>query len=116
MSGVSAIEAITASPLLLFKRADQRIEAPHLHGAGDLDLLADQPRQIDIEAGGRAIRAGIVERRIIGLGEEADDADARQIGPLRPPPRIPEAGHRHRIGRRAGGERRAAPARLTAGA
>ena len=36
--------------------------------------------------------AGIIERRIIELGEEADGADARQIGPFRPPAPIPEAG------------------------
>ena len=88
------------------ERADQRVEAAHLHRAGDLELLADHPRQIDIEAGRRAIRPGIVERRIIGFGEEADDVDARQIRPFRPPPRIPETGHGQGVGRRCDGWRR----------
>ena len=91
--------------LVLVERVDQRIEAAHLDGAGDLDLLADQPRQIDVEAGRRAVGAGIVERRIIGLGEEADDADAGEIRPFRPPARIPEAGHRHRVADRLGSPR-----------
>ena len=36
---------------ILVERRHQRIEAAHLDGAGDLQLLADQPREIDIEAG-----------------------------------------------------------------
>ena len=100
MSGVSASRGDHGVAVIVVQRRDQRIEAPHLHRAGDFDLLADQARQIDIEAGRRAVGPGIVERRVVGLGQKADDADARQVRPLRPPARIPEAGHRHRIGRR----------------
>ena len=97
-------------------RIEQRLEPPHLDGAGDLDLVAQQPRQIDIEAGGIAVGAGEVERRIVGLGQKPDHREARQIGPVRTPPRVPEAGHglRGRLGaglgdglglRRAAGQR-----------
>ena len=87
-----------ASPRLVVMRVDQGLEAAHLDGAGDLDLVAQRARQIDIEAGRIAVGAGEVERRIIGLGQEADHGDARQVRPVRPPPRVPEAGHRLRRG------------------
>ena len=82
------------------ERRHQRVEPAHLHRAGDLQLLADHPREIDVEAGRIAVRAGIVERRIVDLGEKADQRDARQVGTLWSPSRIPEAGHGH--GRRPG--------------
>ena len=75
------------------ERIDQRLEAAHLHGAGDLDLLAQRAGEIDVEAGRIAVGAGVVERRVVGLGQEADHGQARQVGPLRAPPRVPEAGH-----------------------
>ena len=75
---------------------EQRLETPHLDRAGDLDLVADHPRQIDIEACRVAVGAGEIERRIIGLGQKPDHRQARQIGPVRPAARIPEA--RHRLG------------------
>ncbi len=87
-------------------RIEQRLEPPHLHRAGNLDLLAEQPGQIDIEAGGIAVGAGEVERRIIGFGQKPDDGQPRQIGPVRPPPRVPEAGHRLGRGLGAGLGRR----------
>ena len=73
------------------ERRQQRIEPPHLDGAGDFQLLADHPREIDVEAGRIAVGTGVVERRIVDLGDEADQRDARQVRPLRPPPRVPEA-------------------------
>ena len=82
--------------LVAVERRNERLEAAHLDGAGDLELLAHHARQIDVEALRVAVRAGEIERRIVGLGEETDHADARQIGFLRPAPRIPEAGHAHR--------------------
>jgi hypothetical protein len=42
------------------------------------------------------MRAGKIERRIVDLGHEADADDAQEIGPLGPPPRVPEARHLHR--------------------
>ena len=77
-------------------RIEQGLEPPHLDGAGDLDLLAKLPRQIDIEAGGIAVGAGEVERRVIGFGQKPDHREAGQIGPVRAPPWIPEAGDRLR--------------------
>ena len=65
---------------VVVERVQQRVEAAHLDGAGDLHLLADQPREIDIEAGRIAVGTGIVERRIVDLGEEADQRDARRSG------------------------------------
>jgi len=38
------------------ERIDQRLEAPHLHRASDLDLLAQRTREVDVEAG-RTCRA-----------------------------------------------------------
>ena len=89
---------------IVVERVEQRIEAARLDGASSLDLVAQQPRQIDVEAGRIAVGAGIVERRIIEVGEETDDLDARQIGPLRPPARIPKS--------RAPRRRAAVPRRL----
>jgi hypothetical protein len=85
-------------------RIDQRLEPAHLHGAGNLDLVAQRARQIDIEAGRIAVGAGEVERRVIGLGQEPDHGEARHVRPVRTPPRVPEAGHRlrGRLDRRAG--------------
>ncbi len=37
-----------------------------------------------------------IERRKIGLRQEADEIDAAEVGPLRPPARVPEARHLHR--------------------
>ena len=37
---------------IVVQGADQRIEAALLHGAGNLDFVADQPRQIDVEPAG----------------------------------------------------------------
>ena len=54
------------------------------------------PRQIDVEAGRIAVGAGEVERRIVGFGEKPDHGEAGQIGPVRTPARVPEAGHRLR--------------------
>src|SRR5262249_43550791 len=59
------------------------------------ELLAHDAGKVDVEALRIAVRAGEVERRIVGLGEKADGVEARQIGPLRPPPRIPEARNLH---------------------
>ena len=75
------------------QRVDQGIEPAHLHGAVDLQLLADESRQIDVETGRIAVAAGIVERWVIDLGEKADDADAREVRTFRPPARVPESGH-----------------------
>ena len=58
MSDVTAIEAIAASALIGVERGHQRFETAHLDGAGDLELLADQPRQIDVEALRIAVRPG----------------------------------------------------------
>jgi hypothetical protein len=82
-------------PAILVQRRHQRIEAAHLNRAGDFELLADQSRQIDVEAGRMPVGAGIVERRIVHLGHEADLREAREIGTFRPAFRIPET----RIGR-----------------
>ena len=85
---------------VVLERIEQEVEAPRLDRAGGLDLVAQQPRQIDVEAGGVAVRPGIIERRIIHFGEEADRLDARQIRTLRPPPRIPETGNGGALQRR----------------
>ena len=81
--------------LVRVERAHHGLEAAHLNGAGELELLADQPRQIDVEALRVAVRPGEIERRVVDLGDEADDVDPRHIGPLRPPPRVPESRHLH---------------------
>ncbi|MGY3295100.1 hypothetical protein ACVWWP_008167 [Bradyrhizobium sp. LM3.6] len=84
------------------ERVHQRLEAAHLHRAGDLDLLTQRAGEIDVEAGRIAVGAGVVEGRIVGLGQETDHGQTRQVRPLRPPPRVPEAGHglRGRLGSR----------------
>ncbi len=79
---------------VLAQRLQQRVEAAHLDRAGDLELLADEPRKLDVEAGRTAVGARVVERRIVEFGQEADLRDARDVGPLRAPPRVPEARHR----------------------
>ena len=81
-------------------RIEQRLEPPHLDRAGDLDLFTQQSGQIDVEAGGIAVGAGEIERRIVGFGQKPDHREAGQIGPVRPPSRVPEAGHRLRRGLR----------------
>ena len=86
---------------IVVERIKQRIERPRLDGAADLDLLANEPCEIDIETGRIAVRADIVERRIIDVGEKADGLDAGQIRPLRTPARIPKARKYH--GARRGG-------------
>jgi len=78
---------------VVVERVEQRIEAPHLHRAGDVQLLADRPREVDVEARRIAVRTRIVERRIIDLGHEADQGDAAHVGPLGTPARVPEPGH-----------------------
>src|SRR5581483_1313889 len=80
-------------------RIEQRIEAARLNRAGGFDLVAQQPRQIDVEPRRVAVSAGIIERRIIQIGEETDGLHLAQIGPLRPAPWIPEAGHNDRLSR-----------------
>ncbi len=95
------------------ERIEQRVERPRLDGARDLDLVADQARQIDVESDRIAVRPRIVERRIVDVGEETDALDAREIGPLRPPARIPEA-RNHNTAQLDGGvigRRRSAPSR-----
>ena len=72
---------------------DQRFEPAHLDGAGDLDLVAKRARQIDVEASGIAVGPGKVERGVIRLGQKPDHCQARQIGPVRAPPRVPEPGY-----------------------
>ena len=86
------------------ERRQQRVEPPHLHCAGDFQLLADHPRQIDVEAGRIAVGPRIVERRIVDFGDEADQRDARKVRPLRPPSRVPKSrdGDRSRRGGIAG--------------
>ena len=75
------------------------IEAAHLDGAGDFQFIADRAREVDVKAGRIAVGAGVVERRIIGFGQETDDGDARGVRALRAPARIPEARYRrHRRG------------------
>ncbi len=81
------------------QRIQQRLETAHLDRAGHLDLGAQQPRKIDVEAGGIAVRSGEIERRVVGLGEEADHGDARQVGPVGTPARIPETRDGLRRGR-----------------
>ena len=60
-------------------------------------FVANEPRQIDIESGGIAIRTGVVERRIIDLGRELDQRDAAGVGAFWAPPGIPEARHRRAL-------------------
>ena len=78
---------------ILVECIEQRVERPRLDGAADLDLVADAAGEIDIEAGRVAVLPGIVERRIIEIGQEADGLDARQVGPFRPPARVPKTRH-----------------------
>ena len=85
------------------ERVHQRLEAPHLDRAGDLDLLAQGARQIDIEAGRIAVGAGEVEGRIVGFGQKTDHGQAGQIGSVRASARVPEA--RHCLRRDGGGLR-----------
>src|SRR5262245_5872879 len=85
--------------VLAVARSDQCIELTHLHRARDLKLFANQPGKIHIEPYRCTVRPGIIERRIVGFGKEADDADAGKVGTLRPPPRIPEAWDRHGLDR-----------------
>ena len=91
-----------ASPRLLVIASSSVSNRRIWIGAGDLDLVAEQSREIDVEAGGIAVRAGEIERRIVGFGQKPDHREARQIGPVGPPPRVPEAGHRLRRGLHGG--------------
>src|SRR5581483_11083807 len=56
--------------------------------------------QVDMDTHRVAVRTCIVERRIVGLGEKADDGEARQVWPFRAAPRVPEAWHQRRRRRR----------------
>ena len=80
---------------VLVERRQQGLEAAHLDGAGELELLAHHAGEIDVEALRIAVRPGEIERRIVDLGQEADHHHPAEIGPLRPPPRVPEARHLH---------------------
>ena len=71
-------------PLIAVERRNKRFEAAHLDCAGELELLAQHARQIDVEALRIPVRPGVIERRVVGLGKEPDDTDARQIGLFRP--------------------------------
>ena len=73
-----------------FDRAENCVEAARLDRAGDLQLLADGARKIDVEARQRAVGTGKGEGRIFVVGDEADGAQAAQIGPLQPALRVPE--------------------------
>ena len=57
-----------------FDRAENRVEPARLDRAGDLQLLADGAREIDVEAGQRAVGPGEGEGRIFVVGDEADGA------------------------------------------
>src|SRR5262249_56054399 len=75
---------------ILIKRIHQQVEAARLNRARDLDLIAELPRQIDIEPGRIAVRSDIIERRIIELDEKPDRLDTRNIPSFGPTSRIPE--------------------------
>ena len=62
----------------------------------ELQLFADQPRELDVEPGRIAVRPRIVEGRVVELGQEADLRDARDIRPLGAAARVPEARDRDR--------------------
>jgi hypothetical protein len=89
-------------PVIRIERVYQRIEPPLLHRASNLELFADQSRQIDVETNGCAVRAGVVEGRIVGLGKKADDVDPREVRPFGSPSGIPEAWHCHGVGNYSG--------------
>ena len=91
--GVTAIEAIAASPRLSASESSSMSKRRICIGASGFQLLADQARQIDIEALRMAVSAGVVERRIVILGEEANEGDARKVRPFRTAPRVPETRH-----------------------
>ena len=82
---------------------DQHIEAPHLRGPGNLELVADEARQVhDVEPGRIPVRSRIVEGWVVDLAHEADQVHARDVRFLRTAPWVPEARHR---GRRCGWRR-----------
>ena len=89
------------------QRIDERVPAPRLHGAGQMQLLADGAGDLDVEAGERAVGISEIERRIVVGGEEADRLQPRQVGLVEVQGRVPQA--RRRISaRRAGAERQRA--------
>ena len=103
--------------LARLERIDQRIPGARLDRAADLQLLADRARDLDVEAGQRAVGTGEIERGIIVVGQEADRAEPRNVGPFEMQRRVPEA--RRRVGERRPrqhGEDEKQPARKSAGA
>ena len=81
-----------------FQRIDQRVPAARLDGAADVQLLADRARDFDVEADQRTVGEGEIERRIVVVGQEADRAQRRKVGPLEMQVRIPETGRWKTIG------------------
>ena len=103
--------------LARLERIDQRIPGARLDRAADLQLLADRARDLDVEAGQRAVGTREIERRIIVVGQEADRAEARNVGPFEMQRGVPEA--RRRVGERRPrqhDEDEQRPARKSAGA
>ena len=63
-----------------------------------MQLLADRARDLDVEADQRTVGEGEIERRIVVVGQEADRAQRREIGPLEMQVGVPEARRRQTIG------------------
>ena len=82
--------------VVVAERGNQGIEAAHLNGAIDLEVLANHARDIDVKAGRIAVGAGKIKGRIIDFGQKPNRGDVRQIRPFRPPPRVPKTGHADR--------------------
>src|SRR5215470_8311704 len=64
---------------IVVERIEQQFKSPRLDGAGDLDLVAELAGKVDVEPDRIAIGAGIVEWRIIELGEKANRLDAGKV-------------------------------------
>ena len=90
---------------ILVERGDERVPTAALNGAGKLQLLANGPRQIDVEAGDRAVRQREIEGRIIILGQKADLLDRAEVRLLQLAGRVPEGGRDGGGGFRGAGRR-----------
>ena len=94
--GVRLIAAASTSPRRLGQRVQQGVEAARLDGAGPAQLLADGARELDGEAGQPAIGPCEMQRRVVVVGQEADDARRAGLGLVEPDARIPEVRARRR--------------------
>lgn len=88
------------------QRLGERVPTPRLHGAGDLQFVADRAREFDVEASERSVRQCEVERRIIVGGQEADQVEGARIRLRQTAVGIPERGDERVRPRRLSGRQR----------